>query len=118
MEDIIEVFENFEDEPNRLQEMTNNVDGSFSLTELFTSKFMQQYTQFESIEELLSSGGFEVNSEEDYEAIPDEDIDAHVVKTTKLVLGKKKRTSLFEMPSSRMTDLISKVGWLEQSLIP
>ena len=53
-----------------------------SFTELFTSEFMRQYTQYESIEELLSSGGFEVNSEEDYEAIPDEDIDAHVRKTT------------------------------------
>jgi hypothetical protein len=28
-------------------------------------------------------GGFEINSEDDYEAIPDEDIDAHVAKTTK-----------------------------------
>ncbi|WP_143159014.1 hypothetical protein [Desulfosporosinus lacus] len=43
---------------------------------------MKLYTQYESIEDLLSSGGFEVNSEEDYEAISDEDIDAHVSKTT------------------------------------
>ena len=94
MEDIIEGFYNFEDEPNRLQEMTNNVDVVF-LTKLFTSKFMHQYTQFESIEELLSSGGFEVNSQEDYEAIPDEDIDAHVVKTTKFGSWKEKKNIPF-----------------------
>ncbi|WP_407312081.1 hypothetical protein [Desulfosporosinus sp. SB140] len=52
------------------------------LNDLFTSEFMQIYTKFDSIEKLLSSGGFEVNSEEDYDAIPDKEIDAFVLKTT------------------------------------
>ncbi len=76
--------------------MEEGIEGSISLNELFTSKFMQQYTQFESIEELLSSGGFEVNSEEDYEAIPDEDIDAHVAKTTKFCSWKEMLTDAVE----------------------
>ncbi|TGE33466.1 hypothetical protein E4K68_08150 [Desulfosporosinus sp. Sb-LF] len=57
---------------------------------------MQRYTQFESIEELLSSGGFEVNSEEDYEAIPDEDIDIHVAKTTNFSSWKEMLTDAVE----------------------
>ena len=82
MENIIEKLDNYTTVPNRLQKTTENLEGSISFTELFTSEFMKLYTQYKSIEELLSSGGFEVNSEEDYEAIADEDIDAHVLKTT------------------------------------
>jgi len=50
---------------------------------LFSSVFMGQYTQFNSFEDFLSAGGFEVNSQEDFEAIPDEAMDTHVAKTTK-----------------------------------
>jgi len=82
VDNTIERLDNYETESNRLQKATKNLEGSISFTELFTSGFMKLYTQYESIEELLSSGGFEVNSEEDYEAIADEDIDAHVSKTT------------------------------------
>ncbi|HBV88168.1 MAG TPA: hypothetical protein DEF42_16310 [Desulfosporosinus sp.] len=53
---------------------------------------MRHYTQYESIDELLSSGGFVVNSEEDYEAIPDEAIDAHVRKTTNFLSWKEMLT--------------------------
>lgn len=61
----------------------NNLKGSMDFTDLFPGEFMKQYTKFESIQELLSSGGFFINSEEDYEAIPDQDIDAYIQKTTK-----------------------------------
>ncbi|WP_243450303.1 hypothetical protein [Desulfosporosinus sp. Sb-LF] len=74
----------------------DSTEGSILFTELFTSEFMQRYTQFESIEELLSSGGFEVNSEEDYEAIPDEDIDIHVAKTTNFSSWKEMLTDAVE----------------------
>ncbi|HEY8909104.1 MAG TPA: hypothetical protein VIM51_02330 [Desulfosporosinus sp.] len=63
--------------------MIEDLEGSIPLADLFPSGFMHQYTQFDSIDELLSSGGFNINSAEDYEAIPDETIDAHVAKTTK-----------------------------------
>ena len=82
MEEIIEGIDNFEGESNCPQKAVKNSEDPITFTELFTSEFMRLYTQFESIEELLSSGGFKVNSEEDYEAIPDEDIDAYVVNTT------------------------------------
>lgn len=82
MEEISEGLNNFDAKSNILDKAAENLESSISFTELFTSEFMKLYTQYDSIEELLSSGGFEVNSEEDYEAIPDEDIDAHVSKTT------------------------------------
>ena len=83
---MIENFDNSEGESNAV-----------SFTELFTPEFMRLYTQYESIEELLSSGGFEVNSEEDYEAIPDEDIDAHVAKTTNFRSWKEMLTEAIEV---------------------
>lgn len=70
---MIEGYNNFQVESNQ---------GLISLSDLFTPEFMHRHTQFETIEELLSSGGFVINSEEDYDAIPDKDIDAYVVKTT------------------------------------
>jgi len=93
---MIEGFDNFEGESYRLQEVANNSEGLIPFTELFTSEFMHQYTQFDSIEELLSSGGFEVNSEDDYEAIPDEDIDAYVAKTTKFDSWEQMLTNAIE----------------------
>ena len=82
MEDVSERCVNYRAESNSLRKAAERLEGPISFTELFSSEFMKLYTQYESIEELLSSGGFEVNSEEDYEAISDEDIDAHVLKTT------------------------------------
>ena len=93
---MIESCDNYEGESNPLQKAAMDLEGSITFTELFTSEFMQLYTQYESIEELLSSGGFEVNSEEDYEAILDEDIDAHVAKTTNFQSWKEMLTEAIE----------------------
>ncbi len=54
-----------------------------SFGELFNPTFMQQNTQFASLEDFFKAGGFEVNSKEDFEAIPDEVFDEHVAKATK-----------------------------------
>ncbi len=71
-----------ENESNYPRKSSEPLEGTVTLSDLFTTEFMRLYTQFESIEELLSFGGFEINSEEDYDAIPDEEIDAHIVNTT------------------------------------
>ncbi|MCB8814835.1 hypothetical protein [Desulfosporosinus shakirovi] len=89
----MEDFNNIEAESDQQQNAANTAEGSIPFTDLFSLQFRQQYTQFDSIDELLSSGGFEVNSEEDYEAISDEDIDAHVVKTTKFNSWKEMLTN-------------------------
>lgn len=77
-------FDNFEKELKRLQKAAEKLDGkhSVSLGELFTTEFMQRHTPYESLEELFIAGHFEVNSKEDLEAIPDEEMDAHVAQTT------------------------------------
>ena len=60
---MIEGFDNYEGESNRLQEAAKDLEGSIPFTDLFPSRFMHQYTQFNSIDELLSTGGFEVDSD-------------------------------------------------------
>jgi hypothetical protein len=54
-----------------------------SFSELFTTSFMKKYTSFSSMDELLNAGGFKVESQEDFEAIPDTELDRHIAATTK-----------------------------------
>lgn len=51
--------------------------------DLFTSYFMHKYTNFSTFDEFLEAGNFVVNSQEDFEAIPETDMDAHVSATAK-----------------------------------
>lgn len=62
---------------------------SISFDQLFTSAFMQKYTNFLSFKEFLKAGNFDVNSQEDFEAIPDEELDAHVKNSTKFSTWKE-----------------------------
>lgn len=56
---------------------------SVSLDELFTKAFMKKFTKFNSFDAFLTAGNFVVNSQKDFEAIPDADMDKHVASTTK-----------------------------------
>ena len=58
---------------------TNHV----SFEELFPSSFMLKYTSFSSMDELINAGGFNVESQEDFEAIPDAEFDKHIAANTK-----------------------------------
>ena len=54
-----------------------------SFEELFPASFMQKYTSFSSMDELLDAGGFKVESQEDFEAIPDIEFDKHIAANTR-----------------------------------
>jgi hypothetical protein len=53
-----------------------------SFKELFDTDFMSKYTEFKSFKELLESGGFRVNSTEDFAAIPHDEFDEHISRAT------------------------------------
>lgn len=53
------------------------------LEELMTPKFMTENTHFETVEAMFESGGFKVESEEDFKAIPEHELDEFISKTTK-----------------------------------
>ncbi len=60
-------------------------EGEVPLDELFDSTFMKRYTLFSSIEEFLNEGDWGIESQEDFERIPENDIDMdeYVRKNTK-----------------------------------
>ena len=60
-----------------------NGEHQVPFTELFNTSFMQHYTNFESFEALTEAGGFKVESEDDFKAIPDQEWDEHISKTTR-----------------------------------
>lgn len=54
-----------------------------SFEELFTEEFMEENTDFSSIDDLLEAGGFHADTNEEFEAIPEDELDEHIARTTK-----------------------------------
>ena len=52
-----------------------------SFDELFTANFMKKYTDFTSMEAFCDAAG--IKTEEDFRAMPESTLDAHVAKTTR-----------------------------------
>jgi hypothetical protein len=57
----------------RLQRNTEQLDGphDVSTSELFTPEFMQRYTKVTSWHALVEAAGFKIESQADFEAIPE-----------------------------------------------
>ena len=64
----------FEERLDKLSEKT-----SIKFSEMFTSEFMSQYTDFATLDEI----GYADFSQEEFEAIPDDEINAKVASHTK-----------------------------------
>lgn len=81
----LEGFDELEKRLKQFQKNANKLAGTsnVSFDKLFTPAFMSKYTDFSSFEELLEKGGFVVNSQEDFENIPDDEFDQHIHKNTK-----------------------------------
>lgn len=72
----------------KLKEMERNaraIDGTnqVPVTDMFPPVFMRRYTDVGSFEELIETGGFTVETPEDFKAIPDAAWDAHVAAVTR-----------------------------------
>ena len=52
------------------------------LDQLLSSSFLQNFTPFESLKELLQSGGFSAESAEELKSLPQDQLNEHVSKTT------------------------------------
>lgn len=50
--------------------------------QLFNEKFMRKYTSFNDFDSFIKAGFDNIETEEDFEKIPDEEMDAHVKATT------------------------------------
>lgn len=71
-------------ELKRLEESAKELEGeqSVSFEDLFTHDFMSKYTNFDSFENFLSAGSFKANTDDEFDAIPEIELDSHVSKTT------------------------------------
>ena len=78
-------FDEFERELNRLSENAQAIDGEHlvPLHDLFLQAFMDEYTDYQSLEELFEASGFTVETPEDFAAIPDAEWDAFITRVTR-----------------------------------
>lgn len=76
----IEGFEEAADELDRLAENGGSVDGtnSISFDELFPGDFMRTYTEHDSIAAFFGESPWTVETEEDFERIPEAEFDRYV----------------------------------------
>lgn len=70
-----------------LKEMQNKLESlattsQVPLTEMLTPSFIVSCSRFTSVEELFDASGFQVNSPEDFKAIPDNEWDSFISKNT------------------------------------
>src|SRR5690554_2495748 len=79
--DFSEVEKAFDKFKKNAKEIEEGISVSFD--ELFKSSFMERYTDSSTFDEFLSAGGFVVNSQENFERIPEEQMDSHVQKHTR-----------------------------------
>ena len=77
-------FDELEKQLDKMQKNAEELEDmdTIPFTELFTVEFMREYTIYSTFDELLEAGGFEVNSEEDFNNIPDDKFDEHIASST------------------------------------
>lgn len=76
----LEGFDEAQRELEDLARRAEKLEGEqeVALTELLAAKFLQRHTAFSSLEAMLEASGWEVESQEDFEAIPDDEWDRFV----------------------------------------
>ncbi|WP_107923466.1 hypothetical protein [Lysinibacillus parviboronicapiens] len=73
-------FDELEKELKSVGQAAQKLDSlEVSFDELLNKAFMSKYTKYNSFDEFLKAGNFIVETQEDFEAIPDDEFDVHVV---------------------------------------
>ena len=80
----VEGADDLKDELNRLSQNAKELDGTnqVPLVELFNPSFMRRYTEFDSFENMLEQSQWTVETQEDLEAIPEDQFDRYVREHT------------------------------------
>jgi hypothetical protein len=70
---------------DKLERKLKKLDGTHDVpyNELFNATFMYRYTQHSTIDEFFNAGGFEFETKEKFEEIPEEELDKFVQAATK-----------------------------------
>ncbi len=68
---------------NKLSEGVERLDGqTVPLAEVLTDSFIQENSSFDSLDSLIEASGFTVESQTDFEAIPDDEWNNFISKNT------------------------------------
>lgn len=67
-----------EDAIHRLVDRVESIGGEVPIEELFPEDFMRAYSEFKSFEEFIQESKWEVQTQEDFEEIPEEEFDEYV----------------------------------------
>lgn len=76
----IKSFDQFSKKLDQLAKNAKGLDGthSVSLTDVLTPAFVSRHTRFSDAEQLFEAGGFSANSQEEFEAIPEDKLDRFI----------------------------------------
>lgn len=81
---------NVDDVRKKLSDLQNRVgavDGEHQVNfhELFTTAFMSEHTEFQSIGEMFEKSGFIINTQEDFSQLPKHELDQAVAAHTEFI---------------------------------
>lgn len=75
-DDLLKGLENLE------KQAKESCGKQIPINDLLNVSFMKKYTSFSNFDDFLDASGFVVNSQEDFEAIPDDEFDEYVSNNT------------------------------------
>ncbi len=71
-------------EINGYYKLPNNPEPQLvAFHKVFSTSFMRKFTRYKSFEKFLQGGKFAITNQQDFEALPEEKMDAHVKRSTK-----------------------------------
>lgn len=84
-------FDKIKRDLESFQKKAKEMEGtnSISFHELFTPEFLKKYTRFISLDEMFEKSGFTINSQEDFEKIPEDAWDKFISTNSKFNLWKE-----------------------------
>lgn len=83
MPNIINGFDEFEKSLQNVVDTVESINGvEIDLNDLLSPSFMSRHSNFSSFSEFMEAGNFHYENAEEFEAIPDESLDAFVKSQT------------------------------------
>lgn len=75
-------FDELDDTINELIERVESLGGELPMADLFPDDFMHTYTEFNDFDEFLGKSQWKIESQEDFEEIPENQFDRYVDEHT------------------------------------
>lgn len=70
------------DEARKNLEKLAAIGDRISFTDMFTPQFISKHSNFETVEDFFQKSGFKIESQSDFEAIPDDEWETFITQNT------------------------------------